>query len=315
VTDDDVLAEHNEHLAAIDRALPVAPPLAPAPGDRSLTVDVDGSTGLGLARTSRIAPDADDALWMPLSSHALEVRLAGRDRAAALGALLDEWLADVTRGETAGDRESAASVTVPSRDAELVAPLLARGFAPTGIVGIRMAQGGARDTRAPLDGRVVRRAQPSDVDRIAELDEKLLHHDARFGVVNVRPGARATLRTGLAQRLALAPDWTWVLERGDTITGFVHVLPPGKTGWFAGQSAFGEAAGFLVSIFVDPAERGAGAGALLVQTAHDALDASAAAATTLDYAVANPVSPAFWSRMGYRPLWTTWRRRPVRFTH
>lgn len=311
MTDDDVLADHNAHLAALDRALPPAPPLDPAEGDRLLRVSRGGATGQGLARTSRVAADADEALWTPLTSHSLEARLAGPDRAAALAGLLDEWLAGLARTETAGDWESAASVTVPSRDAELVAPLLAHGFAPVGIVALRTAGSSATGPAASAGRPGVRFARESDLDRIAELDERLLHHDSRFGVVNVRPGARARLRAGLAHRLALAPGWTWVLERDGVVTGFVHLLPPGTTGWFAGQSSYGESAGFLVSIFVDPAERGAGAGALLVQTAHEALDAAGAAATVLDYAVANPVSPAFWSRMGYRPLWTTWRRRPA----
>jgi hypothetical protein len=31
----------------------------------------------------------------------------------------------------------------------------------------------------------------------------------------------------------------------------------------------------------------------------------------LHYAQVNPVSAPFWSRMGYRPLWTIWEARPA----
>ena len=33
--------------------------------------------------------------------------------------------------------------------------------------------------------------------------------------------------------------------------------------------------------------------------------------TFLFYHPANPLSPVFWHRQGYRPLWTMWIRRPA----
>jgi GNAT superfamily N-acetyltransferase len=64
-------------------------------------------------------------------------------------------------------------------------------------------------------------------------------------------------------------------------------------------------------MFVRPEERGGGVGAALVERAHAALDAHPVAVTLLHYAQVNPVSAPFWSRMGYRPLWTIWEARPA----
>ena len=37
----------------------------------------------------------------------------------------------------------------------------------------------------------------------------------------------------------------------------------------------------------------------------------AADSTLPHYAQLNPLSAPFWSRMGYRPLWTGWEVRPA----
>ena len=41
------------------------------------------------------------------------------------------------------------------------------------------------------------------------------------------------------------------------------------------------------------------------------LDARGVDITLLHYAQLNPLSAPFWSRMGYRPLWTGWEVRPA----
>ncbi len=64
-------------------------------------------------------------------------------------------------------------------------------------------------------------------------------------------------------------------------------------------------------MFVRPGERGGGVGAALVSRAHAELDARQIPVTLLHYAPPNPVSAPFWSRMGYRPLWTIWESRPA----
>jgi GNAT superfamily N-acetyltransferase len=64
-------------------------------------------------------------------------------------------------------------------------------------------------------------------------------------------------------------------------------------------------------MFVGADERGGGLGAALVKRAHDELDARGISITLLHYAQMNPLSAPFWSRMGYRPLWTGWESRPA----
>ena len=49
----------------------------------------------------------------------------------------------------------------------------------------------------------------------------------------------------------------------------------------------------------------------LVRQVHAVLDARGVDTTLLHYAQLNPLSARFWSRMGYRPLWTGWEVRPA----
>jgi hypothetical protein len=44
---------------------------------------------------------------------------------------------------------------------------------------------------------------------------------------------------------------------------------------------------------------------------HPVLDARGVDTALLHYAQLNPLSAPFWSRMGYRPLWTGWEVRPA----
>jgi GNAT superfamily N-acetyltransferase len=64
-------------------------------------------------------------------------------------------------------------------------------------------------------------------------------------------------------------------------------------------------------MFVRADRRGGGVGTALVEHAHRVLDARGIPVTVLDYAQVNPLSGPFWSRMGYRPLWTRWEARPA----
>ena len=64
-------------------------------------------------------------------------------------------------------------------------------------------------------------------------------------------------------------------------------------------------------MFVAPAERGSGLGTLLADEFHREADAAGVAVTLLHYEQLNPLSMPFWSRQGYRPLWTTWQATPA----
>jgi GNAT superfamily N-acetyltransferase len=67
----------------------------------------------------------------------------------------------------------------------------------------------------------------------------------------------------------------------------------------------------LPTLFVRPGERGRGVGTALVRHVHAVLGARGVDTTLLHYEQLNPLSGPFWSRMGYRPLWTGWEVRPA----
>lgn len=145
------------------------------------------------------------------------------------------------------------------------------------------------------------------------MDAELLALDAHFAGVTVRPGAQKTFAGEYRERLRRAPATTWVLERDRRLTGLVHVMPDDGAAEPDSPALAAEGGQCLVVMYLDPAERGAGTGARLVELAHQALDATGAPYTVLSYAVANPRSGPFWARMGYRPIVTEWQRRPALF--
>jgi GNAT superfamily N-acetyltransferase len=64
-------------------------------------------------------------------------------------------------------------------------------------------------------------------------------------------------------------------------------------------------------MYVDPGARSAGIGSMLHAVADRMLVEAGAEFTLLHHELVNPRSTPFWCRQGYRPLWTTWFRRPV----
>jgi predicted acetyltransferase len=87
--------------------------------------------------------------------------------------------------------------------------------------------------------------------------------------------------------------------------------PPDRAGWIAAATGQGPVA-YLATMAVLPGERGAGVGTALVAEVHRELDEAGVAVTLLHHGQLNPLSAPFWSRMGYRPLWTNWEIRPAR---
>lgn len=305
---------HNGRLRALDPAAPPAAALDSAhPGH--LLRSGGGGAAEGVATFTEVDPSSPDAVWGTLRRHELDVRVAGADPRRAFGAVLDSWLADVAAAATPGDTDSSARVSVASRDTALVNDLLVRGFAPVGVQAIRHPP----RHRAPrpgtpedgLQGARMRVATMQDADDLGRLDAELLRLEAQYGGVTVRPGCGDTFADAYRQRLVVAPDTTWVLERGGRITGFIHVMPHDHSPE-PDAPAFAENGGAdLVVMYLDASERGAGVGAAFATAVHAALDAAHTPFVFLSYAVANPRSGPFWARMGYRPLFTQWQRRPA----
>ncbi|MTD15441.1 GNAT family N-acetyltransferase [Nakamurella sp. YIM 132087] len=300
----DVVAEHDRVLAGLDPLLPETGPLPVEPPARLLSVTAGPSAGQALARYGEVGAEDPLAMWGALRRHMLTVRLAGPDRAGVLRELLHEWLGALD--VRVGDWDTSASVTVPSRDPVVRLPLVELGFAPLIVVAARRA-----GTSTPAGSDVpVREAVVADLDQLADLNDALVDTDAHNGVVTSRPGQRERLREGLETTLAGAPGWTLVAGEPRAV-GFVQVNRPEQAAWIVPMSSAGAEAAYLSGMYVEPKERGSGVGAALVGKAHARIDAAGVPLTLLHYAVPNPRSGPFWSRMGYRPLWTTWQRRPA----
>ncbi len=263
-------------------------------------------------------PGDPEALWGSLRRHALDLACAeGADtaRREAVGEVLDRWLDLVAETEEPGDEESSCTLRVPSADTALVRTLLSRGFAPVTIDAVRRLStgeaaagvGGERMLRPAAgvgDERVLRLAAASDLDALAAFDARLLAHEADYGAVTWREGAEAVLRESMRGRLRDWPHWTWVVEQGGRAVGYVHAFPD------APDAVGSPSPAYLDAMYLSPDARGAGLGRRVVDAVHGILSEQGATSVRLDYSVANPWSGPFWSRVGYRPLTTTWQRRP-----
>ena len=310
--------DHDDRLRLLDPALAASEPIDPtAPG--ALSATVGAGSAAALARFSSLEADSPDAVWGALRQHSLELRSSGPDaeRTAAVEQVLDAWLARIASSEVPGDFDSSARISLPTRDIALVNALYARGFGPTGVRAVRFRpDGGARQAPslpAPLDGALVRLARLDDADRLGELDARLLALDAHFAGVTMRENAGAGFAAAYRERLRRAPDTTWVFERDGEVAGFIHVVPDADSPEPDSRLLAATGGQYLVVMYLDETERGAGVGAAFLQLAHDALDAAGTPYVVLSYAVANPRSGPFWSRNGYRPIVTEWQRRPAVF--
>ncbi|MFI9007168.1 GNAT family N-acetyltransferase [Actinosynnema sp. NPDC053489] len=244
-----------------------------------------------------VPEDSLSATWGALRTHSLRWH-PGAD----LEDLLRRW--PLTGG---GDHDTAAVVTVPSRAAAVAAVLARHGFAPLLVTAARLpGRGSARRTGV----RVVPLA-PEHVDVAVELNLETVRFDARFGMVTARPSSAARLREHVESLLERPEPCGWLAEQGGEPVGFLAYDPPGHSDWIAGRTSVRPVA-YLGQLGVREDTRGRGVGAALVDHAHGLLDAAGVGVTLLHHALPNPLSTPFWYSHGYRPLWTTWQRRPAR---
>jgi GNAT superfamily N-acetyltransferase len=280
-----------------------ADPLLPEPVRRSgEPVRVPG--GVGWPRFIEVDPHSVAATRGPLRQHSLVAHVCGDEPARALGLLLDRW---AERLGAPGDQDSAAAVLWPSRDTAPVLALARRGFR-TGV-GVAVASTG-RAAPVKVDGLEIRPVTADDVELAAELDLRIVRYDSQFGGIDELPATMARLVEEFAGHARQDPPTAWLAVRNGRPVGMCAVHRPGGQRWIGALSSVGPA-GYLSSMYVDPAERGAGIGAALHAHADAALHAAGAVLTLLHHESANPLSTPFWYAHGYRPLWTTWLRRPA----
>jgi GNAT superfamily N-acetyltransferase len=157
----------------------------------------------------------------------------------------------------------------------------------------------------------IRRAGAPDIDTVARLGLEVIRFDSRFGCGNERAGTLDALRREAAGLVAGPAPWTWLAERDGEPVALLAAQRPEAAGWITPMTRLAPAA-YLMLMFVQPGERGTGVGTALADQFHREADAAGMAVTLLHYAQLNPLSVPFWSRQGYRPLWTSYQALPAR---
>lgn len=305
-----VFARAERRLLRIDPLLPWPLPEAPHCGAPLGTGDEAGAAAVGRCEHWAAEPGSLDLSWGAARRFQLIPTIAGPDVAAGLGQLLTQWRDHLAVVQGTGADDTAAVIAWPSRDADGVLTLLRHGFDPLEVLAARTApRRRAAPPLAPGPLRV-RRALIRDADVVARLAIEVIRFDSRFGAVNERPDTLAALRREAAGLLAGPQPWAWLAERDGEPVGLLAAQRPEAAHWIAPMVRQAPAA-YLMLMFVDPAERGSGIGGRLVAEFHREADAAGVAVTLLHYEQLNPLSVPFWSRHGYRPLWTTWQATPA----
>ena len=267
--------------------------------------------GLAACRHEHVKAGTLNQTWGTADRFSLIARLREADTSAALDDLVGQWrdhLAGLP-GTRAGD--TAAMITWPARDVSGVTTLLRHGLQPITVIAVRPARSTVAGPRPAGDeSLVIREAAPADLDVVTELEMGVIRYDALFGAAILRPATEELVRAETQAALAVRPARAWLAERDGEPVGLVHVQPPEQSRWIAGMTRAGVTV-YLQTMFVRPGYRGGGVGEALVRHVHAVLDARGVDTTLLHFAQLNPLSAPFWSRMGYRPLWTGWEVRPA----
>jgi GNAT superfamily N-acetyltransferase len=318
---DGFFARTERRLLRVDPLLPPPGHAAPHCGVPLSVADQAGKAMTGRCEHWAAEPGSLDLSWGAARRFQLSATIAGPDVAAGLGRLLAQWRDHLAAVPGAGEEGTAAIVVWPSRDGDGVLTLLRHGFDPLEVLAARTAPrrrnakpldtAGSRGTTSGRDGSLrVRRAGPPDVDVVARLAVEVIRFDSRFGAVNERPDTLPALRQEAARLLAGPEPWTWLAERDGEAVALLAAQRPEAARWIAPMVRPAPAA-YLMLMFVQPAERGSGIGGRLVAEFHREAGAAGVAVTLLHYEQLNPLSVPFWSRQGYRPLWTTWQATPA----
>jgi GNAT superfamily N-acetyltransferase len=296
----------------LDRLLPLRAELPEGCAAPFVATGANGRpAGLAACRHEHVKAGTLNQTWGTTDRFSLIARLREADTSAALDDLVGQWsdhLAGLP-GTRAGD--TAAMITWPARDVSGVTTLLRHGLQPITVIAVRLASSTAAGPRPAGDeSLVIREAGPADLDVVTELEMGVIRYDALFGAAILRPATEELVRAETQAALAVRPARAWLAERDGEPVGLVHVQPPEQSRWIASMTRAGVTV-YLQTMFVRPGDRGGGVGEALVRHLHAVLDARGVDATLLHFAQLNPLSAPFWSRMGYRPLWTGWEVRPA----
>jgi GNAT superfamily N-acetyltransferase len=315
-----VVAQVARRWRQIDPLLPAAGPAAPDCGTTLVVGGHDAAVAVGRCEHWTAEPGSVELSWGAARRFQLSAAVADPDVTGRLGQLLALWREHLAAQPGTGDPDTAAVVNWPSRDVDGIAALLRHGLDPLEVLAARTAprrppagspagpqNGGGLRADGPYR---IRRAGPADTEVVARLALEIVRFDSHFGNVGERPGTLAALRHQAAGLLAGPAPWTWLAERDGEAVAMLAAQRPEAAGWVAPLTGLAPVA-YLMLMFVRPGERGSGVAGTLVDEFHREADAAGVAVTLLHYAQLNPLSVPFWSRRGYRPLWTTWQATPA----
>ncbi|MGH3858810.1 N-acetyltransferase family protein [Actinokineospora sp.] len=295
-----LLRAQSTRFASLDPLLPAA--VDPPPGDLLTAALPDGEQVSAVLTRTLIQPGTPQSLWSAFEVFELHPLLGATD-GDALDPLLRAWPSKL--GVTSAD--TACVVTWPSRDAAAAKALLAHGFVPLSVLAVRTAPPPARE---PTPGVAVRRATRADLDVLVKSALAEVAYSAQVGGAVPRPDAPAVKRAALRAHLTQG-DPIWLAERDGVAVGHAEGWHtdsvPGS--WAETRVRHGRW-GYVNCLSVRPDARHAGVGQALMAVAHAELSPRTVG-SFLYYNPPNPLSPVFWARQGYRPLWTVWEVRPA----
>jgi GNAT superfamily N-acetyltransferase len=307
----DLAAREAQRWHAIDRLLPTRMEAPHGCGAELMVLDTAGRpVAVGTCEHWSAPADSLDLSWGAARRYQLTMRVADLDNPTPLDHLISAWKKHLNDVDGAGDEDTAAEVTWPSRDVGGVQTLLAHGLAPLAVIGARVTQPVSSADLSALDGVRVRRATPADIDEVLRLGLDVVRFDALVSAVTERPSTADALRSEFSMLLAGDQPWVWLAEDRGAAVGMLAAERPEVARWIAPRTN-AAAVAYLLLMGVSSGLRGRGVGATMAAHLHREVEAAGVAVTLLHYAQVNPLSAPFWSQQGYRPLWTVWEARPA----
>lgn len=304
---DEITSAHNSRLRTIDALLPEDPPV---PADAIVDgVVLTAPSGLALATVDRADLESPLATWSVAEEHRLVARVG---EPTAMRDLLRQWDKRIHAAAPVDDADSQAAITWPSRDAVMTPMFREHDLVPQSILAYRPLRShmtATRGTDVPI-----RPLRMRDVDRATELYLAEVAWDRQFNGMIPRASTEANARAELVTSISGEQPWTWVAEVDGDVVGVLVASSPENSGWVTHRAAARRVA-YISIMMVDPAHQGCGVGNALVVLAHNAFEDRGVEGVLLHYAALSPLSGPFWHRAGYRPLWTSWTRRPARASY
>lgn len=275
-------------------------------------------TALAWPAVEHYPPDSDKLAYYEGDTGtavALTIRDGSEDSRQALSRLLDRIEQDWRVGGATG-----ANILWPCRDVDIDALLTGCGFMRDACIAYRPAPPSAlRAGYLPVvgeSGLVARTAVPDDEPTLLRLQEVVLEaHIPASPFARFVPGVRSQFRKRLGAMWAgQSPDdggcLVTVVEKQGRVVGmsecFVKrhtasldmLLPEGRYGYV---NTFG----------ILPEWRGDGTGRFLAGAVDHHLRSLQVRGNYLYYSYYNRGAVAFWSKLGYAPLWRTYQRRDL----